>query len=73
MAVYTVCIVTASVGASGMGLIMGIQSEAGPYSSLRNWNSTKLLQTLVPFSLLLLGARSLDLACYYRMLVYLFT
>lgn len=73
-AIYTVHIVTYSVGTSGMGLIMGIQCEAGPYSSLRMcWESRKLLQTLMPFSLLLLGVRSLDLACYYRMFMYLFT
>lgn len=67
------CIVTGSVGTTGMGLIMGIQSKAGPYPSLRMcWDSRKLLQSLMNFSLLLLGARSLDLACYYRMFVYLF-
>lgn len=67
------CIVTGSVGTFGMGMIMGIQSEAGPYPSLRMcWDSRKLLQTLMLFPLLLLGARSLDLACYYRMFVYLF-
>lgn len=66
------CIVTDSVGTSSMGLIMGIQCKAGPYSSLRTcWDSRKLLQTLMPFSLLLLGAESLDLACYYRMFIYL--
>lgn len=39
-AVYTVCIVTASAGTSGMGMIYG---NTGPYSSLRVLGPQKTL------------------------------